>query len=108
MTTDITDQPGGRAETPDVTGSWPAQPLRRATFRVAVIALLAVIAVFQGATWFESWTANNMTQDQACYFLRNDADGLPRDSLHRQEQEWNEIYGCGLDLPLDKSDPNTE
>ena len=68
MTTDITDQPGGRAVTPDVTGFWPAQRHRRATFRVAVIVLLATMpAVFQGATWFESWAANNISEEQACF-----------------------------------------
>ena len=40
--------------------------------------------------------------------LRYDQDGEARHSLHWQEQEWNEIYGCGLDLPLDKSDSTTE
>jgi hypothetical protein len=108
MNADIIDQPDAQGETMNATASALTPLLGPITFRMAVIALLAVTAVFQAATWFENWSMNNITSDQMCFLVEYVSDGAPAKALGPQEQELNDIYGCGLDLPLDKSDPNTE
>lgn len=74
------------------------------TFRSVVATLLAAIVMLLAAIWYELWTSNNLDKEARCVSLEYDFDGVRKESLDAGEQKANDIFGCGLDLPLNEDD----